>query len=152
MNKGLTVIEVVVSLAVFLVVSLGVFEAMTVGWMVYSRDTALLDLQQDVRRAMDRIVREVRESGASTVSVVDDDSDTLSFDTPNEQDIDYYLYEGELIREYPPDVYRTVAEGISRLKFIKSGESLVIDIEGERMYRQTPITFSLRETVRLRNE
>lgn len=150
--KGFTLVEMMVSVAIFGLLFLAIFAILTAGNNVFQRDAIYLELQQNTRNGMDRIVREVRESRSSVITVEAANADRISFNTPNETGIRYYLSSGALIREYPSGTRKTLATGLGRLKFIKTAKLLTIDLRGEKIYQGGTFSFPLIESVRLRNE
>lgn len=151
-KRGFSLVELMVATAIFLTVSAGVLGIFNSGTTLYIRDTSLLDLQQKVRNSMDRMVREIRESELSTVTVVSADNHTFMFNTPNEVAVAYTLSGTNLIREYPIGTQTIVSDDIARLNFTKNGALLTIDIEARQTLYGVDYSFPLRENVRLRNE
>ncbi len=62
-QKGLTMIEVLVSLMIFLVVLLAIYQLFDTGHATYASGTRKQDVQQQARLAMDEIVKRVRMAG-----------------------------------------------------------------------------------------
>ncbi|MFZ5800939.1 MAG: hypothetical protein ACOY3D_06160, partial [Candidatus Omnitrophota bacterium] len=124
------------------------------GSSIYYVDLGTLDLHQQTRNAMDWMVREIREAGASSVSitVIDANSDRITFNTPNETGIQYYRNGNQVIREYPSATTRVVGNNINRLKFTQTGSLLQIQLRAEKTALNRPLSFSLTEQVRMRND
>lgn len=69
MNKnikycGFSLIEVMVVIAVFSIIIASVFSIMTIGRNAWYQGGTAIDVQQEGRKAMDKMVRELRESGS----------------------------------------------------------------------------------------
>lgn len=62
-RKGLTMIEVLVSLAIFLVVLLAIYQLFDTSHATYASGTRKQDVQQQARLAMDEMVRGLRMAG-----------------------------------------------------------------------------------------
>jgi prepilin-type N-terminal cleavage/methylation domain-containing protein len=62
-RKGLTMIEVLVSLTIFLVVLLAIYQLFDTSHATYQSGTRKQDAQQQARLAMDEMVRELRMAG-----------------------------------------------------------------------------------------
>lgn len=63
LRKGLTMIEVMVSLLIFLVVLMAVYQLFDTSHSTYSSGTRKQDVQQQTRLAMEEIVRSLRMAG-----------------------------------------------------------------------------------------
>ena len=150
--KGYTLVEALISVAILSFVLLGVYGVLVTGNTVITNDNALLEMQQQARNGMDRMVREVRESSTQTITTVDANSDTLTFTTPNETNIKYYRSGTDLVREYPAGTIKKVANSIAYLKFTLSGALLTINIRADKSIYIKTVSFALVEKVRLRNE
>ena len=86
-RKGFTLVELMVSITIFVVLVMALYGILRTGMSVYLTDGMLLDLQQEARNGMDRIVREVRQSKASSIMVGNADSDVLVFSTPSTESV-----------------------------------------------------------------
>jgi hypothetical protein len=168
---GFTFVEVLFSTLILSLVIGGIYGVVSVGNMTYDTDLGLLDLQQNARRAMAWMVRELREGigpGINPTSVaISSGGSQISFDTPNESGIIYYLDSNNdrLIRQYQVSQI-TLANNISNLNFCcwhsaddtctaDCSDSLVVRIQLSAFntvrQRDLPV-FSLTEKIRLRNE
>ncbi len=101
---------------------------------------------------MDRIVREVRGSSTTAITVINADSDKITVTTPAASGLMYYLSGTNLVREYPAATTVNVANSIGRLKFTISGSLLQIDVRADVSTFGQTVSFPLVEKVRLRNE
>jgi prepilin-type N-terminal cleavage/methylation domain-containing protein len=63
LQKGLTLIEVLVSLSIFLVVLLAIYQLFDTSHATYAAGTRKQDVQQQARLAMDQMVRALRMAG-----------------------------------------------------------------------------------------
>ncbi|MGD9015047.1 MAG: prepilin-type N-terminal cleavage/methylation domain-containing protein [Candidatus Omnitrophota bacterium] len=153
--KGFTLIEVLVVVAILSIVIAAIYVVLNIANVTYNLDLGILDLQQNARIAMDWMIKELRESAPGDVSI-GAGNDDITFDTPNESNIRYYLDTGQdqIIRKYPPGTERIIANDIGNLNFTLVGNLLEIQITARKP--QTPqrqdLTFLLKEKVRLRNE
>ncbi|MFN2368338.1 MAG: PilW family protein, partial [Desulfurivibrionaceae bacterium] len=62
-NGGYTLVEVMVAMVISLIVLGGVYKAVTDETVMLERDEAVLDLQNNARVAMERLVRDIRRTG-----------------------------------------------------------------------------------------
>ena len=150
--KGKTLIELLVALLIFSSMMLGFYALMNFVNTRSFLDSVRVDMQQQARNGMERIMREVRESSTIAITVVDANSDELSFTTPNEVGIQYYRDGINLVREYPPDTTKIIASNILYLKFTQAGNLLQIQIRADKSLKSQTISVLLTEKVRLRNE
>ena len=150
--KGYTLVEALISISLLSFVLLGVYGVLTTGNAVTANDNALLEMQQQARNGMDRIVREVRESSSQTIVTVDANSDRITFTTPNEAGIQYYRSGTALVREYPAGTVKNVAGNIAYLKFTLAATLLKVSIRADKVIYSKTVSFPLTENVRLRNE
>ena len=90
-KNGFTLVEAMIAILLLSVILLGVYGVLLTGNAVSGTDLALVDMQQQARNAMDRMVREVRESSSEVITVINANSDKITFTTPNETGIKYYL-------------------------------------------------------------
>jgi prepilin-type N-terminal cleavage/methylation domain-containing protein len=150
---GYTLVELMISLGVFTVLMLSIFGFIQTGTAVYFQDSTLLELQQKARNGMDRMVREIRQSKASSVTVIDANSDMIIFSTPTKANIAIYRQGTNLVREYPSgSTPNVLATNITYLKFTKTGVQLVLNIRAEKTAYQRTFSFPLHENIKLRNE
>jgi type II secretory pathway pseudopilin PulG len=156
-RKAYTLVEAMISVLLLSVVLLGVYGVLQTGNAVFMKDMALLDMQQQTRNAMDRIVREVRQASSQAVDVNYNSTtnDRISFNIPSIPIgtlIRYYLSGTDLVREYPAGTVRKVASNIGVLKFTATGALLEIQIRADKSQYGQLTSFNLNGQVRLRNE
>ena len=150
--KGYTLVEALISVLILAFILLGVYGVLQTGNTIITNDNALLEVQQQGRNAMDRMVREVRASSSEAITVINANSDKITFTTPNETGIKYYLNGANLAREYPAGTVVNVANSIGYLKFTVAGSLLTINVRADKALFGKTVSFSLVENVRLRNE
>ena len=150
--KAFTLLEVLVSVVILSLIITGIYSVLNVGNITYNIDLGILDLQQNARQAMDWMVREIRESSPPNIEI-GGGNNQITFDTPNEQDIQYYrnTQENQIIREYPTGTTRILANNIEGLNFYLNGNLLEILVTAGKVQTQD-LNFFLKEQVRLRNE
>lgn len=175
--KGFTLIEVLISVVIMTIMIGGLFMVLNIADLNWSLGGGLLGLQQQARQAMDGMVREIRQSNNSHISIPA--STNIIFSIPTDitsvpvtysELISYYVSSGQLFREHPmgsdPPDRVAVANDINSVTFcwchgatcdtcdnVNGGSNLVrIQVVAGRTVRQRPVSFSLTEKVRLRNE
>jgi type II secretory pathway component PulJ len=154
-QKGFTILEAVMSLTILSFLLLGVYGVLHTGNIVYTKDSYLLEMQQQARSAMDRIVRDIREGSSPVITTINSSVDTLTFNTPSSTGAQYYLSGATLMRRPSTNgAAAPVASNISLLKFTDSSPVLEIRTQASKsLYDNTlTISFPLREKVRMRNE
>ena len=150
--KSFTLVEILVVVGILGLVMAGLAMILNSGYTAYNINSCLLDLQQNARLSMDWMVREIREGAPSTINI-SPDATRITFDTPNETGIAYYLDSGNnrIIRRFPANTTRIIANNIVSLNFSLNGNLLGIQVTARRADRPD-LSFFLREQVRLRNE
>lgn len=149
-DSGFNLVELLVTCAIFSVIMAGIFAVLYVGDASWQSDMGLLDLQQSARRAMYDIVKEARQSAASSVTISGGNT-RIEFTIPSTSDtINYYLDDNQVIRD-DGSTTSVVANFIDSLTFSLSGNLLRIDIEAAKTAKGRSLSFPLMERVRLRN-
>ena len=143
--KGFTLVESLVSMGILSFLLLVLYGVLHTGNMIYTNDTTLLEVQQHARNGMDRIVREVREASAHTIT----GGNQISVVTPGGTVV-FSLSGTNLVRN--AGTARNIATNISALSFSASGTLLTIQLTATKSMLGKTATFSLAEEVRLRNE
>jgi type II secretory pathway pseudopilin PulG len=159
-KEAFTLIEILVVSIIIPLLLVVMFIVMNAGNQIYATVTASMDIRQSARNAMERILREVRESNSSTVTTISADADRIIFKTPRFKDINGVLVpiayslnsSGQIIREYPPNTFNPIAVDVTQLKFVKAGPQLDIAINTEQVVNKRPLSYSIKQKVRLRNE
>ena len=81
---GLSLVEILVAVAIFVFIAGGIIAVFTVGQSTWQQTETHIELQQDLRKAMVRVTKELRESGfnasASCMVSIDDDGGENSTD------------------------------------------------------------------------
>lgn len=86
-NSGFTFIEVMITLLVFSIISLTLWAVLSTGKHSWHRGVTQIELQQETRKAMDRITKELRQSG-STHMAISGAGTVLTFQVPVDWDND----------------------------------------------------------------
>ena len=112
-NKGFTLTETMVSIAIFLIIVMAVFMVFTSGKNTWFSGSAYTQAEQDLRKAKEWMAKEVLEARASTIEI-GESNDEITFDIPVSvsesgsitwQNIRYYLNAdtGQLRRQLVDD-------------------------------------------------
>ena len=161
MDKGFTLVEVFISVAILSIIFAGSYAVLLTGRNTWFVGLDMLELHSQLRLGSSYIIREFREATSFSVTPVDADDDILVFTTPNESSISYYRdindlnndgLTNQIIREYPIGTRRVVANNISSLHFSSSEELLQVSITAAKTSRGRILQLSLAEKVRGRNE
>ena len=145
--KGYTLVEALISVLILAFILLGVYGVLQTGNTIITNDNALLEMQQQARNAMDRMVREIRQSSTQTIS----GGNQITFTIPGAAGIQYLLSGTTLQRVYSGNTVN-VANSIANLNFVLSGTLLTINVRADKTLFSKTVSFSLVENVRLRNE
>lgn len=160
--KGFTLVEVLVSTAILAVIFAGISLVLITGDKTWHYDMGLLDLQQQARQAMDGIVRECRQASLSTLSITENGA-RLDFSIPNiSNPVAYLLSNNQIIRQHAAEE-KILANDINALNFCcwhngncdsdcSVSNTLQVQIEAAKSALNRPISFSLTQKVRLRND
>jgi prepilin-type N-terminal cleavage/methylation domain-containing protein len=151
-KKGVSLVEVLMTVVIFGALSIGFYGLWNLGNRTFYADSNLVELQQQARNGLDRMVRDLRQAVTSSVSIttISASSDRVTFNTISSTGVKYYLSGTQLIREYPSGTLTPVAHNISYLKFTLTSRLLKIEIHADKNFFQT-ISVPLVEKVRLRN-
>lgn len=165
--RGFTLVEAVVSIGIFVMIMTGVFAVLNVGTWVFFDDSQRIDLQQQVRLAVDGMTREIRQSNRTSFTITGNASD-FSFAIGNHT-VRYFLDNGQIKRENPFDTYKVVANNVTSLVFscrdaananVSCGAAQVLQIQivggkstrhGAMVYFPSTGGTMVNETVRFRN-
>jgi prepilin-type N-terminal cleavage/methylation domain-containing protein len=151
--RGFSLLEVLIAVVIFSFILMGMYGVVTVANRNYSTDAALVDLGQQARQSMFWMTKDMREASSISIATIDSNYDSIVFNSTTESGIRYYCNSAQLIREYPINTTRVVANNISRLKFSRTGNILEIRLEAEKtLPSNDTFSFPLTEKVRLRNE
>jgi len=159
--KAFTIIEVLIVVVIFSFLAIGITGVMNLGNLTFPIDLGQVNLQHQVRQAMQWLSRELREASAVTYGA---DYKSVTFNSYSGSGIAYYLdasdvngdnLTNQIIREFPAGSRRVIANDISELLFTPDTVNpllLRVDISAGRTVMNKALTFSLAEQVRLRNE
>jgi hypothetical protein len=140
----------------------GIFAIINVADVSWNVDMAFLDIQQQVRLALDGMTREARQAKPADITV-SDEGGRIDFLIPNVSNaVGYYLQGNRIIREHPAGTTKILANYINVLNFCCMGGSsctdcanasiLQIQIQATKTMKGRTATFPLTEKVMLRNE
>lgn len=174
--KGMTLIEILVCALIFTIFISGVYAVLKVGNAIFREDTSLVGLQQEARRAMESMVRELRESRPSDIALSEANT-KITFSVPPAVygnpwvgPISYYRdisdansdgVTDQVIREYPLGTLKIIANDITSLNFSITGNVLGIGVAAQKNIGARQLCFpspcqapqkDLKEIITLRNE
>jgi len=135
MKNGFTLVELMVVVLLTSVIMSGIFMVMSSGRKTWYETDTQVGVQQELRKSLRTMTRELSMSGPTQVSVEDDGAiDTsISFNVSNgalgtgavnwsSTPISYALFSGQLIRTEGAGT-KVVANNVSSLTFLRSGSS-----------------------------
>lgn len=161
--KAFTLVEVLLSVAILAIISAAVITVMQVGWLSYDGNIAQVSIQQNARLAMQRMVKELRQS---TQQDIPSDLSSITFDTLSLNSVEYYLDGGanSALREYPSGTTQILGNYITDLSFCCSHDAGICDddcsgpdwleiiVSSGTSSKGRDYSFSLKEQVVPRNE
>jgi prepilin-type N-terminal cleavage/methylation domain-containing protein len=151
-RQGLTLVEVLISVVILSFLVVAILTVLRVGEMNWREETALVSLQQDIRQSIDSMLKEIRQSNATDVTVSGGGT-RIDFFIPDVSNaIAYYLTGDQIIREHPVGTTKVLANDINALTFTETGDTVIVQISATRLVSGRNVNFSLTEKVRLRNE
>ena len=89
--KGFTLVELMIVMLIFSIILGAMFAVMNMGKASWHSGDTQIQVQQEARKGMDRIVKELRQTGTSTIIGVPPDGNlynTITFRIPDEDGID----------------------------------------------------------------
>jgi len=162
-QNGFTLVEILISTLIFGVIIGGILAVLKVADMSWHTDMGLLDLQQQLRMAVDGMSREIRQTSHSRILGITNGGSRVDFTLPGITNaVSYYLSNSQIIREHPVGEMKVLASDTNILNFCcvggagctDCGNAHVIQITAQatKTVRNRPLSFSLKEQVRFRNE
>ncbi len=150
---GFTLPEVLITLVIFTLIMMGLQNVALLSRISFSTDMVLIDLGQQARQVMFWVTKDIREATDINIIYVDQNSDTVTFNTVNDPGIQYYKSGNQIIREDDLGNTRVIGNYIQRFKVVKTNHMVDVDIIASRsvVFGQS-IFFPLREQVNLRND
>ncbi len=168
--RGFTLVEILVSVVILGFLFAAIYGVLNIGNIIFKDDITLVELQQQARQAMDGMIREIRQAGRPIT--VTPGGSKIEFYIPSfSNPISYYRdvndvnHDGiidQVIREYPPQIYKILANDITALNFSNPGHVVEIQLAAKLAARGRELCFpvpycndtskTLKEKVRLRNE
>lgn len=152
-KKGFTLAETSLTVFLFSFVLLGMYSIMLAGNNSYYMNSNYVDLEQQARKSVDKLVRELRSAKSSSIAVttLSGSNDKVTFSTNSVTNAKYYLNtSNQLIREYPSGTNKVVAVNITYLKFVLSGSLLTINLKAEKNFFRL-LSIPYKAQVKLRN-
>jgi prepilin-type N-terminal cleavage/methylation domain-containing protein len=160
--SGFTLIETLIVILILSFLAMGILGVLTVGDLSWNSGNVWLDLQQEVRVAMDGMTREARGGNISGF-VVTADNAQVDFSLPGVSNtISYYLSGTQLMREHPAGTTKVLANDISSVSFCCLGgincsdcinaSSISFNITAEKTVKERSYNYSLVDKVRIRND
>ncbi|MCQ9206179.1 MAG: prepilin-type N-terminal cleavage/methylation domain-containing protein [Omnitrophica bacterium] len=155
---GFTLIEVLISVAITSMAVVFIFTLFNRGNALFQQEIVLLDLQQNVRLAMDGMSREIRQAtplvNVSITGIPGNNMIQFNVIGAN-QKVAYFLNgSNQIIRQNPPGgADKILAHFIGNLTFSLNTNVITLGINATKTDNKGRVLiFSLNQKVRLRNE
>lgn len=91
-RSGFTIIELMVSLGIFTILIAGIYTVLLIGDSTMRTGLTYIELSQDVRLGIDRMIKELHNARRSTISIPDDSY--ITFQVPGNSNIIQYSLGG----------------------------------------------------------
>jgi len=142
-RKGFTLIELIIAMAIFIVIIVITFGALSSYFAARTSNEQLMILQQNFRFAIDRVAMDFRQASSSPAISSPDSSevsDTLIFTGADSSTISYYLGNGVSSGTFviyrksgnnPPQPVTEEIHQLVKLYFVRSGGKIVVTIIGK---------------------
>jgi len=161
-NPGFTLVEVMIAVAIFTGIMVSLFSVLEIGRGSYYGEIALMDLQQSARRAVDGIVRELRNSRQGNVSITGAGGRISFFINASANPISYYQNGTRLVREHPAGVFLTAGTALNNVSFCcihggacdldcASAPAVQVNLSFNKTVLRRPLSLTVKDRVRLRN-
>lgn len=162
--RAFTIVEILVSSVVLLIIVSGIFMVFNAADKAFYLDSGVLELQQNARQAMYTMIKELHQAQTASKSISSGGAKII-FNTPLLSGIQYYrdTAKNQVIREYPTGTLQVLANYVTGLTFCCwnsgtcdtncTGSELVeIQLDAANTVRARPVSFSVKERVKTRNE
>ncbi|HOY09201.1 MAG TPA: prepilin-type N-terminal cleavage/methylation domain-containing protein [Candidatus Omnitrophota bacterium] len=165
--SGLTLVEILVTVVVYSIVITAAYSVLTSGIMTWQVNNVKVELQQDLRKAMDWMMLDLRQAGAVSIDdvpVSNSWSTVITFSVANgvsggvtiwtSDKIKYYLSGTLLKRQYGASV-RDIAQDITVLQVrrpVSAPNTVEVNLQAQRQTIQgNTVPLSQSFVVKLRN-
>ena len=159
--KGFTLIELMIVLLIFSIILGSIFAVMTMGNKAWQSGNVQVEIQQETRKGMDSMLKELRQSSLGQITVA---ANTVTFRIPQSVnnsgnitwcgDILYSLggLNDEQLLRTQGEESRVLANNVQGLQFSASGKEITITVVVEKeSVSQRTLTTTLSSQVTLRN-
>jgi len=172
-KRAFTLLEILISFLILSVITAGLFTFLKSGDTIWDSNMAVLDLQQEVRAAMDGMIKEIRLSRTQDITINFDGSQIqfiipISIIPPTTTYSDIIVYRldtntNQILREHPPGTIKVLANNITGLSFCcdngatcdsdcTTANIVKVQINANKAVKNRNYGFSLNAKGRLRNE
>ncbi len=172
-RKGFTIIEIMITLAIFSIVIAAIHQVFVAGEKVWDNDLSMLDMQQSTRRGLYSITREARAGSLASMSVAGgcdhiaspENCTQVTLDTPAENNILFFHDNStnQVIRQDSLGVQRILASDITDAYFCcahgdgdcscnATYDTLEVRLQAEKDTLGRTLDFSLRAKIKVRND
>jgi len=156
-SEGFTLLEVLVTALIMGLLFAGVIMSLKSGQMAFREDIGLVNLQDQTRRAMYNMAREIRQSSPAGIDLTPGPG-AITFSIPGGADINYSLNANNQIIRTQAGVPTVLGNNINNLNFsLFTGTSVQIQAAAQRNVQGRILRFpaaagtNLTEVVELRN-
>lgn len=134
-QEGFTLLEVLLALAIGSIVLMGLFSVFWSASNAYEWGATSVDIQYMARRAVSDMEKDIKE--ATSINI-DQESKKLLLNEESENEIAYYVKNGNLIKAYKK-ASLPIAENVNEIEFIQLESGLVevmVEVEsGGKKYK-----------------
>lgn len=172
-NPGFTIVEVMVTLAIFSIVVSGIYQVFVGGQRAWDNDLGMLDIQQSTRRGLYSITSEIRAASLASITMgagcdhitSPESCNQAIFDVPSENNIQFFYDSNanQLIRQDSSANQRILASDISNVYFCcahgdgncdcnATYDVLEVQLQANKDVRGRSLDFSLKTKIKVRND
>jgi len=172
-KKGFTLIEIMITMAIFLVIVGAIHRIYIAGQKAWDSDSGLLDLQQSIRPGLYSVAKEARAASLASMAMgvgcdhltASENCDSITFNTPSENNIKFFHNSAkkQLIRQKSSEKERILATNITDVYFCCAhGDGdcscdatfnvLEVRLESEKDVWGRTLSFSLGTKLEVRND
>jgi prepilin-type N-terminal cleavage/methylation domain-containing protein len=147
LNKGFTLVELILSLALLLIALLLIFNIYFLGNNIFNRSVDQGDIQRNVRVAMDKVTEEIRMADFITSKVSEDGKINGKSE--------YYsigLEENKLVKKYSEEDEEEVIAELSDILFKPKNGGLSLKISRDNYEIETEIPLENNPSIDIDNE
>lgn len=170
-KAGFSMVELMVTMLIFTILAAGMYALSMVGDSSWHSNKARIELQQEMRKAMEALVLDLRETGGTSITNVPADGawySTITFKLPTGVNsgsinwdgfsVQYSVISGQLRRIYnvtPTPITRTICQNVQSIQFrrqLANPDILEVAMQAQKnSSKGLALSYALNFDIQLRN-